>query len=508
MSFSNRLSRSAKKLIPDRVRNLVAEHQLRQAHRNWDKAMAQAAPARRTTRSEAEDISYMQRRCTTVQTFFESRYDLKFEKSVGDGNHGATGVFRATKPRPALRRVPATLGPRPAGVGSRAASASSSSSSSSSVGAGEKSTGSEHFDKYLIKFSLGSAGKDESDAHLRNEARWLRVFNGSEHFIRFCNISYLLAQGAAEDHDPVHDKVLTVEEHESFRGMIPVANGFDGSGTKRWIACLILEYLPLGDLGTLRNRFNDASIHHGVRPPVRLLWGLALCRMAYPDALEPGTREKIPSTGTPGTLVHNSLKGPNMLLDLLHPTDSEHEVTPLIKLIDFGRTGYKPPDDDLPYSDGPGVYRNLHFIGSILSTLACPELPLKRGCSWINHDQLWEWWGPGQGRPRLLMATFANKTFCNNVDISYDFRQFVGQLMSAVEEPYHTRVRPTLQQALARCQNGCNQGPHEEAPETPEEIQHYVKYVVLGAMPPQEPPPPPPPPEPVRPVAGRFVEMF
>ncbi|ETS78262.1 hypothetical protein PFICI_10324 [Pestalotiopsis fici W106-1] len=528
MSLSSRISRSAKKLVPERVLNWVAAHQLRQAQQNWDNAMAQAARAAQAAQTEAASVAYMTRRCQIVQTFFESRYNLKFERSVGDGNHGATGVFRATKARPGLRRVSLTLGPRPAGVGSRAASASGGSGGSGGGGGGGSirtasggsshsgsSRGSEHFDKYLIKFSLGSAGKDGSDRHLRNEARWLRIFNGSEHFVRTCNISYLMAQGAAEqeeadpnedaraeaatpaeDHNPGHDRVLTAEEHESFRGMIPVADHSNGTDTRRWIPCLVLEYLPLGDLDSLRQRFIDASIRHGTRPPVRLLWGLALCMvrmcigMAYVQNVRPGTRETIPPTGRPGTLAHNSIKGPNMLLDVLHPTDGEHEITPLLKLIDFGRTAYKPPDASLPYSDGPGAYRNLFYIGSVLATLACPEIPLQRGCSWIRHDQLWEWWGPGQGRSRLLMATHANKIFCSDRQIAYDFRLFVGQLMSAVAEGYHTRVRPTLQQALARCENGCNQGPHDEAPETPEQIREYVNYVVLGAMPPQQPPPP------------------
>lgn len=54
--------------------------------------------------------------------------------------------------------------------------------------------------------------------------------------------------------------------------------------------------------------------------------------MAYYPHLRPGEREKIVKDAKPNLVAHLSIKPPNMLLDMLHPTDDEHSLTPLIKV--------------------------------------------------------------------------------------------------------------------------------------------------------------------------------
>ncbi|KAK6082901.1 hypothetical protein SCUP515_02135 [Seiridium cupressi] len=311
-------------------------------------------------RIEAERIAKIR---DQVKKHFTTNYHLKFDRYVGDGSHGGTGVFTALNPQ---------------------------------------SRGPIETEKYILKFSLGTLPNGEdSDEHLRNEASWLGYLSGSEHFIKSLYVNHLevgnatgngggsgnaggsgssgsspggssggssgggaggtsaRSPGSGLGGDPADTSGLaadlsglSIEVPARTRGHSD--NDDDDDDEHDIIPALILEYLPMGDLETLRERL----VAYGKPVPSRLLWGFALCLMrmcvglAYYDFMEPGKQEEVPGGAVkPSTLCHNSIKGPNILLDGLRP-DGEHGLTPLLKLIDFGRTGLvSEPRED--YADGP-----------------------------------------------------------------------------------------------------------------------------------------------------------
>jgi hypothetical protein len=200
-----------------------------------------------------------------VRTFFETSYRLRFERYVGDGSHGGTGVFSVRD----------------------------------TVAGGA--------DKYIVKFSLGMLpNREDSDAHLRNEAKWLAWLAGSEHFIKTRSINHLRvkkfraardhydddnddddgdrdhgsgpntgqrARNVAKDANSSRDSTGLTEDLTSLNINVPTTSD-DESQEHDIIPTIVLEYLPLGDLENLRNRF----VMYGRPVPSRLLWGIALCR--------------------------------------------------------------------------------------------------------------------------------------------------------------------------------------------------------------------------------------
>ncbi|KAK9793139.1 hypothetical protein AB5N19_02886 [Seiridium cardinale] len=449
-------------------------------------------------RIEAERIAKIR---DQVKKHFTTNYHLKFDRYVGDGSHGGTGVFTALNPQ---------------------------------------SRGPIETEKYILKFSLGTLPNGEdSDEHLRNEASWLGYLSGSEHFIKSLYVNHLevgnatgngggsgnaggsggsgsspggnsggssgsgaggnsaRSPGSGLGGDPADTSGLaadlsglSIEVPARTRGH---SDDDDDDDEHDIIPALILEYLPMGDLETLRERL----VAYGKPVPSRLLWGFALCLMrmcvglAYYDFMEPGRQEEVPGGAVkPSTLCHNSIKGPNILLDGLRP-DGEHNLTPLLKLIDFGRTGLvSEPRED--YADGYGVYSNMFYMGSIIQTLASIDVPLVPGLSWIPRHMTWSWVN-ARDPDRVVVTTRAHQGFCTNRRINVDLRLFVANLMSVHRDELDPDVRPTLRDALNTCRHFVRMPLHEMFRYSPpdgeadEDIQRFVAEVVLNA----HPPPPP-----------------
>lgn len=243
------------------------------AHRNHGRHALGILEYAITRRREKERIGKLRE---IVKNYFDSRYYLKFNRFVGDGSHGGTGLFTADMPPPP-------------GLSQTAASQV----------------------KFIVKFSLGiNAELEDSDEHLRNEARWLRYLDGSEHFIASRNIDHLAikksqeiskANGAGPRVIRGDDKVNNSDggappAHGALEALVSAlalntsaAGGSSSSSSDndythehRPIPFIILEYLPCGDLEQLREQMRQRWIYEGQQVPSRLLWGLALCRTSSP----------------------------------------------------------------------------------------------------------------------------------------------------------------------------------------------------------------------------------
>lgn len=286
------------KLVPGQVKKAIDDKKAKKA----DEAKAERNAKIKKAREQRE--RFTERRRDTIRDHFETRYHLQFERFVGAGSHGGTGVFRSTKPQRRLRRVGRESSVGSALALSRSRGSVSSASSSAQQQQQQGAAAEARYDRYIVKFSLGDAGKVESDQQLVNEAKWLQRFNGAEHFIRAIDIDHLVAKaaegaGAAVpapaafttgnddlDAEMRMDAMMealqdAMEEDSGAQKLLLKINDPEPTPIPSTIPAMVLEYLPDGDLDDLRNRFHDAYVLYGIRPPSRLLWGLALCSKIF-----------------------------------------------------------------------------------------------------------------------------------------------------------------------------------------------------------------------------------
>ncbi|KAI0172720.1 kinase-like protein [Hypoxylon sp. FL1284] len=156
---------------------------------------------------------------------------------------------------------------------------------------------------FLIKMAF-----DDEDAirSLQTEKGWLRKLAYNPHVVQLINIASNPLQDPRRQGRPDADRWIIIE----------------------WLRC-----------GTLRDFVAKAKTMSMARLPNRLLWRYFLClvraciAMAWPD-----NRERINNAVESSGLMHNDMHLANVLLDN-PPTDEEHTITPILKLIDFGIAG-------------------------------------------------------------------------------------------------------------------------------------------------------------------------
>ncbi|KAI0010248.1 kinase-like domain-containing protein [Xylariaceae sp. FL0662B] len=97
---------------------------------------------------------------------------------------------------------------------------------------------------------------------------------------------------------------------------------------------IIIEYIENGTLGDFLERCGDRDI------PNRILWRIFLCliracvAMAYPPRA--GQREEPRANVVPNKLAHGDMHLENFMFGGLDMNDLEHNLVPILKLIDFG----------------------------------------------------------------------------------------------------------------------------------------------------------------------------
>ncbi|KAI0006720.1 hypothetical protein F4779DRAFT_595076 [Xylariaceae sp. FL0662B] len=403
-----------------------------------------------------------------VVNYFTNELNLKYHRAIGDGSHGGTGIYSESDPQ----------------------------------------TGAE-LRKFIIKYSLGvlpEKREENSDRHMWNEIKWLDYFNGSQHFIKRIKLAGDNVSGNNNNNNNNNAKPISlipelVDRATQFLANITlgdlndrseedepdfpedrmdvdddrkIANPYQGSLPP----FVILEYLELGDLEHARERMAA----YGRPVPIRLLWRLLLCMirmcigLAYYENSMPGRRERIPADDRkPSTLSHNSWKPPNILLSFPIPGDTAHNNSPLLKLIDFGRTAFD--DGKSEHCDGYGVEKNLWGAGLVIQTLACIGTELDKGRTFIPlRSRIFE---PPDEEP---FETQSHPDLDMDMNIPFDFTEFVSKLM-AVE----AWTSPSLQEALNTCLIKTRLAADEEfwygapAHETEAGIDQYLREVFLNA---------------------------
>ncbi|KAK6841145.1 hypothetical protein PG987_002005 [Apiospora arundinis] len=254
-------------------------------------------------------------RLKDVKTYFTNN-GLKFRKMIAEGHHGGAALF--DKFDGANAEVPVK--------------------------------------SLVVKYALETAddASSNNDDDLSNEMYWLSKMKYAEHIIQ------------------------TVPEYWSLWDD-PDKKPEGGPGQVLRKPVIVMEYMEHGTLYQLKKRFLAADL----RVPNRMIWYFALCSMAYREQfvdVQKTKRERVPKPAekggpppAPSGLAQCSMKGHNVLVADVVPGDSEHDLVPLIKLIDFGRGvefNWNPEfDDNNVYKEYTGVAYNLDGVGFILGDL-------------------------------------------------------------------------------------------------------------------------------------------
>ncbi|KAI1112876.1 hypothetical protein F5Y14DRAFT_419835 [Nemania sp. NC0429] len=208
----------------------------------------------------------------------------------------------------------------------------------------------------------------------------------------------------------------------------------------------IMEYLPRGTASELVERCEAMNIDEISEP---LLWYFFLCltracvAMAYPPSArgrEPPRvlREMIPRhRPRPILLGHWDLHLGNIMFGE-YDDDPEaqpvcHQVTPILKVIDFGMSQYESTEED-------SIFFNVRQTGEAIYELAIMDASLPdddedRGTFLIDDDLGW-----------TPFLTFASEEFCRDPKYSQKFRHTVARCLAV---DWHDR--PNLQYLLNTC---------------------------------------------------------
>ncbi|KAK7906555.1 hypothetical protein PG985_016292 [Apiospora marii] len=262
--------------------------------------------------SQTSDVAWD--RLQDVKTYFTNA-GLKFRRPIAVGNHGGTVLFDKFD---------------------------------------QDEDGGEVLAKSLVvKYALDTEedASTSNDADLENEMGWLRKMHYAEHIIQT---------------DPAYWSLWDDDKDNA------------GAGQLLKKPVIVMEYLEHGTLEQLIKRFKFVDL----RIPDRMIWYFALClvractAMGYRDqfvGVDKTKREHVSKTPgaagppPPSGLAQDSMKGANVLIGQLIPGDKEHEITPLLKLIDFGRgVEYKADDPaNADFKENTGLTHNLDGVGFV-----------------------------------------------------------------------------------------------------------------------------------------------
>ncbi|KAK8102140.1 kinase-like domain-containing protein [Apiospora sp. TS-2023a] len=313
----------------------------------------------------------------------------------------------------------------------------------------------------VVKYALDT--EDDASTHndedLENEMEWLQKMHHAEHIIQ-----------TEPDYWNLWDK-----------------DKKDGTGSVGHVLkkpVIVMEYMEHGTIQGLIDRFSK----EGIRIPDRMLWYFALClvraciAMGYRDQFagaETTTRERVPkpaekggSLPPPSGLAQLSMKGANVLIADLIPNDAEHQLVPLIKLIDFGRGivyDYKSGDPIVEglerYKEYIGVLFNLDGVGY----LGAAEFNVKPS-KWTTEENAVFY------RVKEFQ-TGADPTILEDQSIDRQLRDTIAMFRS-----YSASALPTLNDALGLCMTGIRNINKSTNPiDSTESIRQLVQRLVFNA---------------------------
>ncbi|KAK7751961.1 hypothetical protein SLS62_006104 [Diatrype stigma] len=297
-----------------------------------------------------------------------------------------------------------------------------------------------------------SAAQSTYDGDVRNEKRWMDALAGSEHLIASIDL------------------------------------GLDTGVLKRQM--VVMEYVANGDLTEFSGRMEEYQEKKEVKVvvPNRVLWRFFLCLtravigMAYPQrstnpnfASNDGTiwREEIPEGDvTPTLMIHGDMHFGNLLLGDVTLGDEEHDLTPILKLTDFGESRTIPEEPET------GIWT---AVANQIGEAAVVIMMLGEVRDyWDNDADGDEYRYPDDdpnGQAGRETVTLANTQWAA-ADVSPALKAFVYWCLDTEQEH-----RPTLKKVLETCQTAVrtltdkdfgNQGPNETDAAVRAFIQKFV----------------------------------
>ncbi|KAK8067454.1 hypothetical protein PG996_006566 [Apiospora saccharicola] len=298
----------------------------------------------------------------------------------------------------------------------------------------------------VVKYALDT--EDDASTHndedLENEMEWLQKLHHAEHIIQT---------------EPDYWNLWNKDKKDGTGGV--------GHVLKKPV--IVMEYMEHGTLEGLIDRFSKEVVR-------------ACIAMGYRDQFagaETTTRERIPKPAKPGDpppppsgLAQLSMKGANVLIADLIPNDAEHQLVPLIKLIDFGRGivyDYKSGDPIVEWYENFKEYIGVLFNLDGVGYLGMAEFNV--GVSkWATEENAVFYSVNG-------FQTGADRTVLENQSIDRQLRDTIAMFRS-----YYPPALPTLSDALGLCVTGIRNINKSTNPiDSTESIRQLVQQLVFNA---------------------------
>ncbi|KAI0185750.1 hypothetical protein EV127DRAFT_440930 [Xylaria flabelliformis] len=209
---------------------------------------------------------------------------------------------------------------------------------------------------YTLHVNSSRRPRNVGRSQIPNEKKWLEVLRWSKHIVN----------DITPTKDPLARRSPGVRSHRM--------------GTDNW---LYLEWLENGTVKNLVGR----AIQLGITLPNRLLWRFFLCliRMCIamdwpakkPEDEDPQPVREVPDDRARGGLIHGDMHDENIMFGDFIPDDpdTEHRITPILKLIDLGSMQMVEGDGD---AMGEAVRDNLFDIGIMMVELVTLNSNTKR----------------------------------------------------------------------------------------------------------------------------------
>ncbi|KAK7754944.1 hypothetical protein SLS62_003028 [Diatrype stigma] len=216
----------------------------------------------------------------------------------------------------------------------------------------------------LLVLKLANPDSGSDIAGVRRERDVLRRLNGCKHIARI----------------------------REFAGDDPL-NAADALG---W-AWIYLDALENGTLTDFMRRAKSAGIQS---LPDRLLWRIFMCSMSWPQKTPNENETTTGKLGQPSGITHNDVHGLNFMFGP-YMDSPEHDITPILKLIDFGQSevwfGNKRPDN----SGVTAEQWNVEDIGLMMATVITLQTDTRYTGQEIEVDLSML---PGHSRPTDVLS--------------------------------------------------------------------------------------------------------
>ncbi|KAI1653859.1 hypothetical protein F4813DRAFT_241790 [Daldinia decipiens] len=225
----------------------------------------------------------------------------------------------------------------------------------------------------------GGLGEDGGAGQISNEGMYLSILQWAKHIVKLIQ----------PPNDPLSRQFEGIQPHGIRQG--------------EWI---YIEWLENGTIGS----FLDRAYEKDRQLPNRMLWSFFLClirigiALAWPPAGPGNDGEPQTETIGPGPgrrIVHDDLHDENVMFGPFEPdSDGEHDLTPIIKAIDFGTAKEFPADrSDFSHKGEPD---NVFDFGVLMSGMATLDRSSALGL--MPRTAGADYYYPGGGEMRILVA--------------------------------------------------------------------------------------------------------